>query len=168
MVVILWGVSGAGKTTIGELLARELGWKFIEADDFHSGANIDKMRRGEPLTDEDRQPWLERLRAAIKESLDHNENAVLACSALKKKYRDRLRVSDQVKFVFLRGSREQIAERLHDRRGHFFNPDLLASQFADLEEPRPAEDALTVELGAGPAEMTDTIQRKLKLRKQPD
>jgi gluconokinase len=168
MVVILWGVSGAGKTTIGELLARELGWKFIEADDFHSGANIDKMRRGEPLTDEDRQPWLERLRAAIKESLDNNENAVLACSALKKKYRDRLRVSDQVKFVFLRGSREQIAERLHDRRGHFFNPDLLASQFADLEEPRPAEDALTVELGAGPAGMADTIQRKLKLRKQPD
>jgi len=168
MVVILWGVSGAGKTTIGELLARELGWKFIEADDFHSGANIDKMRRGEPLTDEDRQPWLERLRAAIKESLDNNENAVLACSALKKKYRDRLRVSDQVKFVFLRGSPEQIAERLHDRRGHFFNPDLLASQFADLEEPRPAEDALTVELGAGPAEMADTIQSKLKLRKQPD
>jgi gluconokinase len=168
MVVILWGVSGAGKTTIGELLARELGWKFIEADDFHSGANIDKMRRGEPLTDEDRQPWLERLRAAIKESLDNNENAVLACSALKKKYRDRLRVSDQVKFVFLRGSPEQIAERLHDRRGHFFNPDLLASQFADLEEPGPAEDALTVELGADPAGMADTIQRKLKLRKQPD
>ena len=168
MVVILWGVSGAGKTTIGELLARELGWKLIEADDFHSDANIDKMRRGEPLTDEDRQPWLERLRAAIKESLDNNENAVLACSALKKKYRDRLRVSDQVKFVFLRGSPEQIAERLHDRRGHFFNPDLLASQFADLEEPRPAEDALTVELGAGPAEMADTIQSKLKLRKQPD
>src|SRR5437868_13275990 len=166
MVLIIFGVSGAGKTTVGKLLARQLDWKFIEADDLHSAANIDKMRRGEPLTDEERQPWLEKLRDAIKESLDKNGNAVLACSALKKKYRDRLRVTDQVKFVFLRGSREQVAEQLRGRRGHFFSPDLLARQFAELEEPTPVEDALTVNLGAGPAEVVDTIRHKLKLRNQ--
>src|SRR5437660_1200712 len=102
MVVVIWGVAGAGKTTIGQLLAKELGWKFLEGDDFHPQANIDKMRSGEPLTDEDREPWLERLRDLIKRSLAANENAVLACSALKKKYRDLLRVNADVKFVFLR------------------------------------------------------------------
>ena len=166
MVVIIWGVSGAGKTTVGKLLAHELDWKFIEADDFHSPSNIEKMRRGVPLTDEDRQPWLERLRAAIERSLAANENAVLACSALKKKYRDELRVNEQVKFVFLRGSREQIAERIRHRRGHFFDPDLLESQFADLEEPTANEDVLIIDLGHSPAEIVETIKRKLELRKQ--
>src|SRR5438132_6901978 len=90
MVVIIFGVSGAGKTTIGKLLAEELGWKFYEADDFHPAANIDKMQRGESLTDEDQQPWLQSLREAITRSLAANENAVLACSALKQKYRDLL------------------------------------------------------------------------------
>jgi gluconokinase len=101
MVVIIWGVSGAGKTTIGELLAQELHWKFYDGDDFHPSANVDKMEKGAALTDEDRQPWLESLRKAIERSLAANENAVLACSALKKKYRELLRVSADVKFVFL-------------------------------------------------------------------
>jgi gluconokinase len=102
-MIIVFGVSGAGKTRVGKLLARELGWQFLEADDFHPAANIEKMRRGHPLTDEDRWPWLDRLREQIEQLLSAGENAVLACSALKRAYRDRLHVSDEVKFVFLRG-----------------------------------------------------------------
>ena len=162
MVVIIWGVAGVGKTTIGELLAQELGWKFYDADDFHSAANIDKMQRGIPLTDEDRQPWLETLRKVIEQSLAENDNAVLACSALKQKYRDRLRVSEQVKFVFLRGSRDRIAEQLKRRRGHFVDPKLLDSQFADLEEPKPSEHAVTVELGDDPPELVQKIKASLR------
>src|SRR5215470_14905492 len=101
MIVVVFGVSGAGKATVGELLARKLGWNFIEADDFHPGANIEKMHSGRPLTDEDRRPWLERLRKRLEQVLSSGENAVLACSALKRTYRDRLRVNEAVKFVFL-------------------------------------------------------------------
>src|SRR5205085_5605260 len=155
MVVIIWGVSGAGKTTIGEILAQELHWKFYDADDFHTASNIDKMERAEPLTDEDRQPWLESLREALERSLAANENAVLACSALKRKYRERLRVNANVKFVYLRGSQARIGERLKDRRGHFMNPKLLETQFADLEEPAPSENVLTIELGDDPHELVE-------------
>ncbi len=162
MVVIIWGVSGAGKTTLGELLAQELHWKFYDADDFHPPLNIEKMESGEPLTDEDREPWLETLREAIKRSLATNENAVLACSALKRKYRERLRVNTDVKFVFLRGSRARIAEQLKHRRGHFMNSKLLESQFADLEEPEPSENVLTVELGDDPHELVEKIKTGLR------
>ena len=162
MVVVIWGVAGAGKTTIGELLARELGWKFLEGDDLHPQANINKMRSGKPLTDKDRQPWLETLRDLIKRSLAAKENAVLACSALKKKYRDLLRVNADVKFVFLRASRERIAEQLKHRRGHFFDPKLLESQFADLEEPESADDSITVELSETPAGSVKKIEASLR------
>jgi len=161
MVVIIWGVSGAGKTTIGELLAQELHWKFYDADDFHPQVNIDKMEHGEPLTDEDRQPWLQSLREAITRSLAANENAVLACSALKRKYRELLRVNADVKFVFLHGSRARIADQLKQRRGHFIDPALLDSQFADLEEPESSEDMLTIELKGGPDELVEQIRQKL-------
>jgi gluconokinase len=163
VIVIVFGVSGAGKTTIGELLAEELGWQFYEADDFHPRANIEKMRSGRPLTDEDRWPWLELLREQITRSLAAKENAVLACSALKRAYRKRLNVSDDVKFVFLRGGYERIERQLHRRPGHFMNPALLQSQFADLEEPQPDEDVLTIDLGRSPQELVDEITAKLGL-----
>jgi gluconokinase len=133
MVVIISGVSGAGKTTIGQLLAEELGWQFYEADDFHSQANIDKMHQGTPLTDEDRWPWLENLGELIRRCVAAAENAVLACSVLKEAYRRRLRVNTDAKLVFLRGHYELIANQLRQRRGHFMNPALLRSQFTDLE-----------------------------------
>ena len=166
MIVIVFGVSGAGKTTIGKLLAEQLGWQFYEADDFHPRANIDKMRSGRPLTDEDRWPWLERLRERIDQSLAAGENAVLACSALKRKYRDCLRVNSDVKFVFLRGDYAVVAKQLRHRRGHFMNPALLQSQFADLEEPRPDESAITIELGRTPQELVEEIKAKLQLRRK--
>ena len=166
MVIIIFGVSGAGKTTVGKLLARELGWRFLEADDFHPAANIEKMRSGRPLTDEDRWPWLERLRQRIERSLAAKENAVLACSALKRAYRDLLRVSDEVKFVFLRGDYALVEKQLRNRHGHFMNPALLRSQFADLEEPGPDEDALAIKLGRTPKELVTEIKTKLHVGNQ--
>jgi gluconokinase len=163
VIVIIFGVSGAGKTTVGKLLARELGWRLIEADDFHSAANIEKMRSGRPLTDEDRWPWLERLREQIERSLAAGENVVMACSSLKRAYRDYLRVSDEVKFVFLRGDFALIQKQLRSRPAHFMNPALLQSQFDDLEEPRPAEDVLTIELGRTPEKIVNEIEAKLYL-----
>ena len=162
MVVIIFGVSGAGKTTIVQALAEELGWRFYEADDFHSQANIDKMRQGVPLTNEDRWPWLESLRQLIKRCLAADENALLACSALKGAYRRHLRVSDNVKLVFLRGNYELIANQLRQRHGHFMNPALLQSQFADLEEPQPTEGAAVIELGRSPRELVQEINSKLR------
>lgn len=152
-----------GKTTVGRLLARELGWRFIEADDFHPAANIEKMRSGRPLTDEDRRPWLDCLRKQIEQLLSAGENAVLACSALKLAYRDRLRVNDEAKFVFLHGDYAQVEEQLRTRHGHFMNPALLQSQFDDLEEPGSGEDALTIELGKTPEGLVDEIKTKLGL-----
>jgi gluconokinase len=166
VIVIVFGVSGAGKTTIGKLLAGQLGWQFYEADDFHPRANIEKMRSRRALTDEDRWPWLERLREQITRSITAKENAVLACSALKRAYRDLLRVSDDVKFVFLRGDYALVAEQLRHRRGHFMNPELLRSQFADLEQPEPDEDVLTTELGRTPQELVEDIKTKLRLAPQ--
>ena len=163
MIVIIFGVSGAGKTTVGRLLARELGWRFIEGDDFHPAANIEKMRSGHPLTDEDRWPWLERLREQIKRSLAAGENAVLTCSALKRSYRDRLRSGDQVRFVFLRGDYALVEHQLRSRHGHFMNPALLPSQFDDLDEPQTNENVLTIELGRTPEEIVERIKAKLNL-----
>src|SRR5438094_4094139 len=161
----MFGVSGAGKTTVCQLLAEEFVWRFYEADDFHSQANIDKMRQGVPLTNEDRWPWLESLRQLIKRCLAADENAVLACSALKGAYRRHLRVSDNVKLVFLRGNYELIANQLRHRRGHFMNPILLQSQFAALEEPKATEGAIVIELGRVPRKLVQEIKKKLRLRR---
>jgi len=163
VIVIIFGVSGAGKTTVGKLLASELGWRFIEADDFHPATNMEKMRIGHPLTDKDRWPWLERLRQQIVRSLAAGQNAVLACSALKRAYRDRLCVSDAVKFVFLRGDYGLVERQLRSRHGHFMDANLLQSQFDDLEEPQPDENVLTIELGRTPEEIVAKIEAKLNL-----
>jgi len=163
VILIIFGVSGAGKTTVGKLLARELGWRFLEADDFHSATNIEKMRNGHPLTDEDRWPWLGCLRKQIEQLLSAGENAVLACSALKRAYRDRLRAADEVKFVFLRGDYALVEKQLRNRHGHFMNAALLQSQFDDLEEPQPDENVLTIELGRTPEEIVERIEAKLNL-----
>ena len=166
MVVVIFGVAGVGKTTIGQLLARELGWKFYEGDGFHSPTNIEKMKHGQPLTDGDREPWLDDLREQLERSLAANENAVLACSALKKKYRDQLRAGLDVRFVYLRGSRARIAEQLRQRPRHFFDPHLLDTQFADLEEPKSSEDAITVDLSGEPGDMVEKIKASLRERGQ--
>src|SRR6516225_2252467 len=118
MIVIVMGVVGAGKTTIGKLLASEPGWEFADADDFHPIANVEKIRHGIALTDEDREPWLERLRKAITVWIAAGKNIALACSALKRAYRAKLSVGPQVRFVYLKGSAALIADRLHSRQGH--------------------------------------------------
>ena len=154
------GVSGSGKTTVGRELAGELGWKFYDGDDFHPRSNVEKMSRGLPLDDEDRAPWLECLRELIKSCLARGESAVLACSALKKKYRSYLLIDEGdegVKLVYLKGDRELIRERLGERSGHFMKPEMLDSQFDALEEP---ERALTVDISAPPDEIARTIRER--------
>lgn len=160
MIVILMGVVGAGKTTVGRLLAEQLGWEFADADDFHPAANVDKIRRGIPLTDEDRAPWLARLRAAIIGWISERRDVVLACSALKQIYRRELQAGPEVRFIYLKGSTDLIAARLRAREGHFAGEQILASQFGDLEEP---QQALTVNISSSPPEIVAQIRRKLGL-----
>jgi gluconokinase len=139
MVIVLMGVSGSGKTTVGKLLADGLGWRFYEGDDFHPQANVDKMSRGVPLDDGDRRPWLDNLHRLIERTVAAGDNAILACSALKRSYRERLAGGlPDVRFVFLQAGRELLRQRLESRRDHFMKADLLDSQLATLEEPRDA------------------------------
>ncbi|MEO8218711.1 MAG: gluconokinase [Acidobacteriota bacterium] len=139
MIIVLMGVSGSGKTAVGIQLARDLDWKFFDGDDFHSPANVERMAHGIALTDEDRLPWLEELARLISEIFSQGKSAVVACSALRRSYREILRGgSDAVRFVYLKGSPELIRHRLRGRAGHFFDPRLLASQFDTLEEPPEA------------------------------
>jgi gluconokinase len=159
MVVILMGVSGSGKTTIGRKLADELGWSFYEGDDFHSSASIAKMSQGIPLTDEDRRPWLASLSALISNAMERGENAVLACSALKMAYRQALRGDhSEVVFVYLKADPRLIAERLERRAGHYAKRNLLPSQLATLEEP---EDAVTVDASGTPGEIVAALRKRL-------
>lgn len=137
------GVSGSGKTTMGRRLAAEIGWDFLDADDFHSAANKERMARGLALTDEDRAPWLDALAEALRVRARSGRGAILACSALRDSYRKRLRVDAAVRFVYLKADAETIRRRLASRRGHFFDAGLLASQFDALEEPK---DALVVDV----------------------
>jgi len=161
MILVLMGVSGSGKTTIGARLAEELGWRFIDADDFHSPENIRRMAAGIPLTDRDRQPWLARLRDEIARAIAAGENMTLACSALKRASRQRLIVDPQVvRFVYLRGSMELIRQRLRNRSGHFMKDNMLASQFAALEEP---VDALIVDIDERPGRIVEQIRAALRL-----
>lgn len=161
MVIVLFGVSGAGKTTVGELLAQQLGWTFYEGDMFHPESNIEKMRNGIPLTDEDRWPWLERLRQLIGTCLRQEKSAVVACSALKVAYRRYLHVNGEVKFVFLKGDFALIEQRMRKRRGHFMPLELLQSQFTALEEP--LSEVIEVDVSRGPEELVREIRGRLEI-----
>jgi len=161
MVVVLMGVSGSGKTTIGKMLAAALKWRFYDADALHSTANREKMRRGIPLTDSDRLPWLRRVRRVIEKCMAAGTGAVVACSALKQSYREILMVNaGEVRIVYLKGSAELIARRLADRKGHFMPADLLPSQFAALEEPR---DAIAVDISGTPEQVVNAIRVALEV-----
>jgi gluconokinase len=157
-IVLVMGVSGSGKTTIGAMLAGRLGWPYAEADDFHPPANVAKMAAGHPLTDEDRWPWLEAIGRWIDERRAAGESAVVSCSALKRSYRDLLRRGQpELYLVYLDGSREIIGERMVARQGHFFTAEMLDSQFEALEPPEPDEDVLTVPVTASPPEIVEEI-----------
>jgi len=155
------GVVGAGKTTVGGLLAGQLGWKFVDADSFHSPANIEKIRRGIPLDDADRAPWLQAIRQAIDRWITKKQNVVLACSALKKVYREELDGGADVKLVYLKGTYEVIHERLGLRQGHFATEKLLTSQFAILEEPK---DGVVVDVEQSPKDIVAEIRRLMGLK----
>jgi len=162
MVIILMGVSGCGKTTVGELLAQDLNLPFYDADDFHPETNVKKMESGIPLNDDDRKPWLKELALQIKK-WNRNDGAVLACSALKDTYREML-VADsnrnEVQFVYLKGSKKLIAERLKQRSGHYMPPKLLDSQFEALEEP---DDAVIMPINYSPEKISERIIAHLNL-----
>lgn len=158
--VVLAGVSGSGKTTVGKALARDLDWTFLDADNFHSSANVEKMRAGEPLTDEDREPWLQALAVAVRERLARSEGVVLACSALKQSYRERLRVDESVRFAFLEADAELLRQRLEERTSHYFPAGLLASQLQTLEPPT---DALTLDAALPPDALVREVERAFGL-----
>jgi gluconokinase len=161
MILIAMGVAGSGKTTIGQMMARAMGWRFLDADDLHSPANREKMSHGVALTDDDRKPWLEAVRKRIQDFLAESTDAVIACSALKQSYRDLLVMDrSKVKVVYLKGERKLIAGRLALRHGHFFNEELLKSQFDALEEPR---DAIVEDITRSPQTIVESIRAKLAL-----
>lgn len=158
MVLLLMGVSGAGKTTIGKALAIQLGWKFVDGDDYHPAANVEKMRNGIALSDADREPWLETLRVLIVTSIAAHEDVVLACSALKEMYRKILRVGPEVQFVYLRGAPLLLRQRLQGRVGHFMTEQLLETQLATLEVPK---DALCIDVNRSPEEIAAEIRARI-------
>ena len=159
MIVVLFGVSGSGKTTIGKLLSEILGWPLLDADVYHPAANVEKMRNGVALTDADRWPWLDRLNALLREQQAAGRSAILACSALKQAYRDRLADGlGNLIWIHLKGDFELIEGRLNARRGHYMPPSLLRSQFATLEEPR---DAITVDVTPVPDDIARDLAERL-------
>jgi gluconokinase len=159
VIILLMGVQGSGKTTVGRALASRLGWRFADADEFHTASNVAKMSAGIPLNDADRAPWLQALRAEIDRTVAAGSNLVLTSSALKERYRQQL-LTDGVALVHLRGPQELIASRLREREGHFAKSNLLASQFAELEEPH---DALTVDISQPVEKIVEGIVEGLRL-----
>jgi gluconokinase len=161
MIILMTGVAGSGKTTVGMELAEALGWRFVDADDFHPPANIDKMQGGEPLTDQDRRPWLSALKSQIIQWLELDQQVVLACSALKERYRRELLVDPpRMRIVYLKGSYNLIERRLAARAGHFMRKELLASQFRELEEPK---GVLTVDIARPPKDLVRQIREALQI-----
>jgi len=161
MIILLMGVSGVGKTTIGKLLAESLHWEFSDADAFHSPENVKKMQSGIPLSEADRTPWLQDLQIAIKHWLQENKNVVLACSALKDSYRQFLVLdSDRTKLVYLKGSYELIQKRLQERHNHYMSEKLLNSQFDTLEEPL---DTIFIDVAEPPQVIVQNIRTALEI-----
>ena len=161
--LIVMGVSGSGKSTVAGALGERLGWRFEDGDSFHPARNVEKMRAGHPLTDEDRWPWLNAIADEIARVCDKGEHVIIACSALKHSYRDvLLRGRDDVRFVFLRGTKELIAARLAGRKGHFMPPGLLASQFDTLEPPEAGEHVITVSIDESVEAIVDGVVRQLR------
>lgn len=158
-IIIVMGVTGSGKTTVGKLLAQELSWPFYDADDYHPLSNMEKIRNGTPLTDEDRLPWLQSLRALMERILVEDGSAVLTCSALKKAYRDILLFRDpRVQFVYLRGEPDLIRKRVDARTNHYAGSAILQNQFETLEEPA---GALAVDIDQDPSTIVSTILKLL-------
>ncbi len=159
LFLVIMGVSGCGKTSIGEALARTLGWPFYDADDYHPPINVSKMASGTPLTDSDRRPWLAALHDLISSSVNKDQPGVMACSALKVKYRQQLRFGlNGVHFVYLKGSYELIWSRMEKRAGHYMKPQMLQSQFDTLEEPK---DAITIDITLSIDEAVQGILKEL-------
>lgn len=162
--LVVMGVSGSGKSTIAESLAARLGWRYEDADKFHPPANVAKMSAGQPLTDEDRWPWLRAIADEIDRLSAAGQRAVVACSALKRSYRDILvHGRGDIRIVFLNGTQDLIADRLVARKGHFMPPGLLASQFRTLEPPQPGERPITVSIAAPIETIVDDIVHQLKV-----
>ena len=162
--LVVMGVSGSGKSTIAEKLAERLGWVFEDGDRFHPASNVAKMSAGQPLTDEDRWPWLQAIADEIDRVCKAGERAVIACSALKQAYRDVLvHGRRDVRIVFLSGTQALIADRLARRKGHFMPPGLLDSQFRTLEPPEKSEHPVTVSIDASVETIVEDIARQLKL-----
>jgi gluconokinase len=159
-IVVVMGVAGSGKTTVGAMLAGRLGWQYADADDFHPAANVEKMAAGHPLTDEDRWPWLHAIAAWIDVQIAAGQPAVVSCSALHRAYRDVFR-RPEVQMMYLNGSRSLIEARLASRQGHFFKREMLDSQFATLEEPEPDEHVITVSIDGTPLQVVDRILAEL-------
>jgi gluconokinase len=163
VIVVVAGVSGSGKSTVGALLAARLGWAFLDGDALHSAASVAKMRAGRPLTDQDRRPWLEAIGQWMDQQASAGRSGVVACSALRRAYRDTLRAGRPgLLLVFLAIGYESAAARLAARQGHFFPARLLASQFRDLEPPDPAEPAVVLDAGRSPADLVADITVRLQ------
>jgi gluconokinase len=158
MILLVMGVTGSGKTTVGRMLAERLGWVYLEADDFHSAENKAKMKRGEHLTEADRLPWLKAMHAELQAHDAKGKNVVLACSALNEEYRGILMAGVDVKLVYLRGSKELIANRLQHRTGHFAGVAILDDQFAVLEEPK---DAIVEDVTEEPEKIVEEILQRI-------
>ena len=164
-MLVVMGVSGSGKTTVGSMLARRLKWQFQEGDDLHPQANIDKMKAGNPLTDADRGPWLELIADWVDQRLDTGQSGIITCSALKRTYRNVIdRRRRGVVFIFLDGPQKTVALRLGSRHGHFMPPQLLQSQFDELDPPAPDEPAIRFDVDEPPQQIVDDVIEKLGLR----
>ncbi len=160
MVILLMGVSGSGKTTIGQMLSAQLNWPFVDGDSLHSAANVAKMAAGIPLTDDDRAPWLQSIHDVMEGWRTQHKNGIVASSALKEKYRQILLTSPEIKIVYLRGSYDLIYSRMQDRPSHYMKPEMLQSQFATLEEPK---GAVIVDISESAEQIVATIRQKLAI-----